>query len=265
VVSCYCLLICLTCAPVSFAEQADETISNDSPAEIRRRQDPSVDRNITFPSAETVPKGYFAINSYELLGLGVSFGITDNFQLSLSAVLPFLGVAAFGPSLKWCFLRSDRIIMSVQGGAVLASASGGGGFNALGLGLYLDFVLDQGGTLVLSLSNIIYLQKYTGSCANCTWEYAGYATVPTASLTWKVRRNIKFLTEFLAFFPIAGFDAFDADYAGEKTVETFYYFNYGVRLFGKTVALDVTLLRELFKEKKELVMGIPYVVFSVRF
>ena len=65
------------------SEAKPETKAEMSPADRRRMQDPSSDRNIVLPSAETIPKGKMTFNSYELLGLGCSYGLTDNLQLSL--------------------------------------------------------------------------------------------------------------------------------------------------------------------------------------
>ena len=56
----------------------------------RKRSDVSAGRNIAAPSAETVEGGTLTVSNYELIFMGLTYGVTDNLQLSTTTLLPIV-------------------------------------------------------------------------------------------------------------------------------------------------------------------------------
>jgi hypothetical protein len=81
-------------------------------------EDASIDRAYLAPTAINQPMGSWTINSYELLGLGATFGVTNNFQVSAAFAFPNLGglIAA-----KLRLLSTGKLHLALHGSAILAS------------------------------------------------------------------------------------------------------------------------------------------------
>jgi len=78
-------IACLALAPLY--AQGQESDDQASHVLGRKDRDAAVDRNILLPSAETLSKGDIAVNSYELLLLGMSVGVTDAVELSATSLV----------------------------------------------------------------------------------------------------------------------------------------------------------------------------------
>jgi hypothetical protein len=83
------------------AASADPPVS--TATDGARYSDAHSDRVLLFPTGETHPSGTFFISSYDIVGLGLGYALTDRFELELTAVLPGLVDAA----AKLNVLRSD--------------------------------------------------------------------------------------------------------------------------------------------------------------
>src|SRR6185503_6351501 len=88
---------------------------------------PNIDRGFIQPTALTQPAGKLTYNNYELLIHGLTYGLTERLQVSVTALLVppvlkgslFVGAAA----LKWRFLSTARLHLAVQGSAGYVSTS----------------------------------------------------------------------------------------------------------------------------------------------
>ena len=233
-----------------------------SPADIRKQADASVDRNIIFPSAETINGGDLTFNDYEILFVGLTYGITDDLQLSATTLLPVVEeiplVAAV--SAKYRLIARDHLVFSIQPG-VNVIHDDGDTFGTFGFQLLLDYVVDQDGDLVLSLAEST--QFGFGS-----FEFGESGVADGAVLTfgvgasWRVAEIVKLLAELVFPTVVSWADIGDSFYILEEA----FLFNYGVRFFGESIAVDLTFLRPLHPDASEsFVMGIPYLAFSARF
>ncbi len=90
-----------------------------TPAAGATSSDPNIDRGFLLPTAMTQPAGSVTYNNYELLLHGVSYGITDRVQASVTVLspivrdMPFVGFA----SVKGRIVSTDRFHLALQGSA----------------------------------------------------------------------------------------------------------------------------------------------------
>ena len=88
-----------------------------TPAAGATAADPNIDRGFLLPTAMTQPAGSVTYNNYELLLHGVTVGITDRVQGSVTVLspivrdMPFVGFAA----VKGRVLSTERFHLAVQG------------------------------------------------------------------------------------------------------------------------------------------------------
>lgn len=268
VLRCHALCWIIAYALLQGGEAAAEGLS---PLDKRRQGDASVDRSLLLPSAETLPDGAATIDSYQLIGLGVSYGLTDDVTFSASTLLPILPhiTLPFLAHLKARLSRWPTALLSVQATAgtnyslVQAELAGG-----LSLAVLLDLALDPTSDLTLSLSlHGGWVGRDGTRNANCYdcgdptdyQDSAGFLSA-TAAFNARVSKHVKLLTE--AIFTTA----LTAD--GVSLVKEAISFNYGVRFCGTWAALDLSLIRHLHPGMDldpVFILGIPYMAFSFRF
>jgi hypothetical protein len=108
-------------APAAPAAQPDpEDVVTGTPATPAARAtatDPNIDRAFLLPTAMTQPAGSLTYNNYELLLHGITYGITDRVQASVTVLspivedMPFVGFAA----VKGRVVATDRFNLALQG------------------------------------------------------------------------------------------------------------------------------------------------------
>ena len=236
-----------------------------SPAQLRRQADPSADRNILLPSAETVEKGDLTLNSYELFLAGITYGITDSLQMSLTTLLPItteIPLVVLGAA-KIRLIKSDRFVLSlVPTGSVISSD--GQTMGSVGLGVYGDVILDDLGKWVFSFSETNIwgfghrVDDSEGDAVG-TQYLDGILFALSLAMNYRVHEYIKVLTELILPGGVV-----NGDWA---LVEEGLLLGYGVRFFGRTLAVDLSFLRPLHPDVDDqgLLMGFPYLTFSARF
>jgi hypothetical protein len=84
-------------------------------------EDPSGDRGLVFPTALTQPARTLTVSTYEIISLGVTYGITDRLQVSATGIWGggwFLADRTLMGSVKWQLLRVGGLRLALIGGAV---------------------------------------------------------------------------------------------------------------------------------------------------
>lgn len=227
--------------------------------ERRKRADASVDRNVLSPTAETIGKGDFTVNSYELLVIGGTYGITDDVQISASTLVPITTDIPFVllSAVKWNFLQTGRVLLSLQPHLQYASDSGDT-IGGIGAGILADFLLDDKGDFVVTLAEtntMAFGNNIDGGLSD------GFIVTLMAGINARVGRKVKLMAEFL--LPGGVF----WDEGRTELLEEALLFNYGIRFFGESVAVDLCFLRPAHPDMdaEGLLMGFPYLTFSARF
>jgi hypothetical protein len=118
--------IALAAAPPARAEAASPAqtlaVAPSAPTPRAPDDDPQADRGVLMPTATTHPRGTLFVSDYDVLVVQIGYAVTDDTQLSLTAV-PRLGqeqVTGLDVTLKTSLFRGARVRV-----AALGSASGG--------------------------------------------------------------------------------------------------------------------------------------------
>ena len=231
------------------AARADEpTTVSVAPADTAAAGDPNLDRGFILPTAMTQPAGSITYNNYELLLHGVSYGITDRWQLSATVLapivreMPFVGFA----SLKGQIYRGERLHLALQGSLGGAASTGDSrdGIMMGGLGALASLCVRQDCSSLLS--------------ASATYQFFGGSSdtdgglIYGVSLVHRVGRHVKLLGE------LASASVIDANEFGRDAL-----LSYGVRFYGGSLASDIGFMKPLGTDIGFL-MGIPFASVSYR-
>ena len=230
-------------------------LAQETPVSLRKAADASVDRNIVMPTAETLGKGEWAINSYELLGFGVSYGVADQAHVSFTTIAPITTDFPIGGILsgKFQVVETSRFLFALQPSASWFTQEGDSA-GTVSLNAACDFVLDQQGRVALTLAEV------------STWSYSGDGNIGlgdaalfllSGGINGRVGKFVKLMGEVVL---IATYADGDFDFVDEG-----FFFNYGIRFFGRTLAADLSFIRPVGEDTGEFLMGIPYVSFTARF
>lgn len=228
-----------------------------SSAEQRRNSDASVDRNILMPSAETINAGDVTFNSYELVLAGLTYGATDDIAVSATVLLPITEdfptfVSGTG---KFRLYAGSNDIVSLQPNLMYFGV-GGESAALFGAHLLYDHIFDDQGryTLSLAMSTLGVLGATSGDVDLADGAILGFSGAFNA--------HVGSIVKLMAELYLPGAITPDTT----ELVEEALLFNYGVRFFSSTVAVDLTFLRPIHPDADTpLVMGIPFVTFSARF
>jgi hypothetical protein len=226
----------------------------------RRAFDAAVDRNIFLPSAETLPEGTFVINSYEIMWLGLSYGLTDYLQLSLTGALPVhaLKNAFLGAKLK--LHKSSNFVISTQAttGIYLTARNESGGF---ALGVLLDWIVDRDRNYVVSVSQH-YATAYNWKEGVQEYRDLDFKTFHM-SLT-SVCLNARFARSFKVFVE-ALFILGEVEGDESVLMDEPFILNYGIRLASPKFSIDFSFLKPMTTPFEEFYgLGLPYLTFAVR-
>lgn len=236
------------------------TAAPDSPAARATSADPNIDRGLLLPTAMTQPAGTVTYNNYELLLHGITYGITDRVQASVTVLspivrdMPFVGFAA----VKGRIVATDRFNLALQGSVGWGHAfdvADGDNANIFtgGAGAFATFCLRQDCTSLVSASatyQLIMDPALTDMVQ--TVIYGG-------SVVHRVGRHVKLLGEVMS---AAGGDGNlgDLDNIGGVLV------GYGVRFHTGSIAADVGFLKPFAEGADDggFLMGLPFASVSYR-
>jgi hypothetical protein len=243
-------------APAETAPAETAPAEVDGAAAQARMRDASIDRGFIVSHAETLPEGMWALNSYELVGIGLSYGITEDVEVSIISLVPIVAgmplVAA--PSVKWAFHRTEDQVLSAKLGLNYIGISdvGGGTFSA---GLYHDFFFDPDGFYSMHLG--VEVGGFFGQLDGSVGTADGAFLLFDLGFSAQLSDSIKLMAEFLLPAATNG---------EEFAVSPIMNVTYGIRWFGEGLSVDLGFLRPFGDEDlgDVLIMGVPYVAFSGR-
>ncbi len=229
-----------------------------------RLQDPHIDRgliNIISPTAETQPKGSFSFTDYELLLMGITYGVTDQLQVSLTTMAPITEdmplFAIIGGKLQ--LVSSGNLHFALVGnlfyGSDGDSGSSSDSASAALLGGAVSLCLDP--TCASLLSGALQAGFALEADQNGVLPY-----LVSVSVSKKVGRRVKLL---------AGFDTAGVTADGDNELADGGLLSYGLRFFSSDIAGDIGFIKPVCLSSRVegdcdggLVMGVPWVDFSYR-
>jgi hypothetical protein len=234
----------------------------EEPADIARLEDPNIDRVFLMPSADTQPKGTFAFNDYELFMVGLTYGVTDNFQLSATTLAPITTSMPtyVSASAKYRFLSEGRLHLAAQGTLSYFGDGGSGDEEdhvmAGTIGALATFCVDQQcrSAVHANVTGVLPIAANTNS--------EDFGVIYSLGATVKVAKHVKLLAEVTS----AGIhDSEDGFSAGEGALVS-----YGARFFGGgSIAGDIGFVKPLGGgegdgDDDEFLLGIPFINFTYR-
>jgi hypothetical protein len=217
-----------------------------APSLAAAEPDAHIGGGILLPTAETQPAGTAIAGTYELAIMGASYSVTDDVQISLTALAPVADLPLVAaPTIKVRLVDEGRLHLAViGGGSYVRDQEVGAG--ALQGGAAASLCLDDAcGSLVSASAGLAHLfieDEENPDGMN--------VTVGGVSVVQQVAPHLKLLVE-------GGRGAIDPESLG--------YFGYGVRLVGDRVAADLTLLMDGGGEASAVFpLGVPFAAVSVR-
>jgi hypothetical protein len=225
--------------------------------------DPNVDRGFMLPTALTQPKNTLTISDYEILLLGLTYGITDRLQLGAATFLaaggPFFPDRMVLANLKWQFFRSGNLRLAALLGATYSrsdadhgSLPGGGGPHQTTsrlrphTGLTGSYCVDSDCHSVLS-ANLIPAANPASSARG---RGRSLEVVYSAGGTLRLSEHWKLLLEYSQSVTVSNLPA-------EITNPSL---GVGARVFGRHLALDGGVMM-LFGGS---VLPLPFIAISAR-
>jgi hypothetical protein len=241
--------------PIASPAEITATVAPPAPAPA----DPNIDRGFIQPTAMTQPAGSVTYNNYELLLHGVTYGVTDQVQATLTVLppitkdIPFVAFVA----VKGRVSPDPRLHLALQGSAGYGQDFGSNSHDAvytIGAGAYASVCVRQDCSSLLSASvNYQY--------ATATGEASGtHLVVYGGSLVHRVGAHVKLLAELTS---AAGGDG----HGSLDNIDGFLA-SYGVRFFGGSFAGDVGFVKPIDTGSHDVngdfVLGLPFVNVSYR-
>ena len=239
--------------------QATVDATPEAPASRAAASDPNVDRGFLLPTAMTQPAGTVTYNNYELLLHGVTYGITDRVQASVTVVspivrdMPFFGFAA----VKGRIVSTERFNLALQGSAgwghLFETADASADLYSVGAGAFASYCLRQDCSSLLSAS-ATYQLAFDPSV-----DRAAHAVIYGGSIVHRVSSHVKLLGEVTS---AAGRDSTDGNFQNLEGVLV----GYGVRFHGDNLAADVGFVKPIARDGDtgDFLVGLPFVNVSYR-
>jgi len=264
------LVLVTAFAPAALAEEGPSPpISELPPSEQARERDAAIDRGFLTSHAETIGKGKWAINAYELVFLGLTYGFSDDIQVSLSTLLPVVEdiplVLALQP--KFVLARTPETVVALRVPFTYVNdlSSNSNSAGTLGAGLVVDHYFGPTGRIGLHAGLLVtgVFGDFTFSDGNNDGaddsDRVGFANGAVFELdlgaSFGVSNAVKIIVEG-QIFAAAGEGGFE--------VADVVLINYGVRIHGSGLAGDLGFVRPIGIDSS-LILGVPYVAISARF
>jgi hypothetical protein len=248
------ILTALILSLTATAARADEPELTATPEPAGVKADPNIDRAFVLPTAMTQPAGSLTYNNYELLLHGLTYGITDRVQASVTVLSPIskdIPLFMIG-SLKTRLLSAGAFHLALQGNAAFAhrfdnGSSDNDDVGSLGAGALGSVCLRDDCASLLSATAMYQLTLSGGG---------GHALIYGGSLVQRLGNHVKLLGELASGAQVGnGFDNAPG-----------LLINYGLRFHGESIAADVGFIKPLSSDGDSggLLMGLPFVNVSYR-
>ena len=255
----------LASASVAHAQTAQQTDQDNvvhgapAPAPGATSTDPNIDRGFLLPTAMTQPAGSLTYNNYELLLHGISYGITDRVQASVTVLspivrdMPFVGFAA----VKGQIVSTERFHLALQGSLGWAhdftSADGNANIYTFGAGAFASYCLREDCSSLASASATYTL------ATNPVATDPAHAVIYGGSVVHRVGQHVKLLGEVASAMGGVGI-------AGESENIDGVLVGYGVRFHTDNVAADVGFIKPFTGGADDggFLMGLPFASVSYR-
>jgi hypothetical protein len=236
-----------------------------SPMKVRQANDASVDRNILMSGAETIGKGNFSFNSYQLVLAGFTYGMTESSQITLTTLMPIISEFPFLALVngKFKVLENDRLILSLQPEFTILHYEGFT-IGSVGAGVIMDVRVDDHAKAIFTTSLLTHFAFGEGFKEDGFADAASF--ILSVGFSYQVSSMVKLKSELI--FPSGYVWAGSAN--SFELYEEAILFNYGVRFYGKSLAVDLAFLLPVHPEagksiRDVLPMGYPYLTFSAKF
>lgn len=216
-------------------------------------EDANSGRVWVMPTALLPPQGTWSLNNYEIVFVGGSYALTDNFQLSGAAMVP---MDEGGPELallsaKLGLLALERFHLAVQGSTLMEREGRIARIGRMGTLV--------GGVVSLCVDRDCHslLNGYVGAGFSILGDESSVPLVLSASLVQRISPHIKLMLEVdsgLILNPL-----YEED--GGVMVD------YGLRITSRSIGVDLGLLRPICAEcggHGEFPLGIPWLALSYR-
>jgi hypothetical protein len=227
-----------------------------------RGADAAIDRHVLASTAQTLRQGEVSLSSYEVVGLGASYGVTDWLQVSLTTAFPAPIPVYWGMLAVKARAWGNRVAtLSVQ--VVLDYAYNSRHTHVLTPALVGLVDLHTPDGLLLWSTSVSVLQPFAfgGGWAgrNTDRPLWGLASGPIV----RVHRHVRLLANVMA---MGGFGtAHVANNPDDDGLTAEAVVAYGVRFSGPALALDLGFVRYVGDLGWAWVLGFPIGSLTVRF
>jgi len=231
----------------------------ESPAARGAAGDANIDRGFLLPTAMTQPAGSITYNNYELLLHGITYGITDRVQASVTVLspivkdMPFIGFAA----VKGRIVSTPRFNLALQGSLGYGHAfdldSSGPNVYMVGAGAFATYCLREDCSSLASAS-----ATYTLAMTDSAGQPA-HTVIYGGSVVHRVGRHVKLLGEVASAAGGVGV-------AGDSENVDGVLVGYGVRFHTNDIAADVGFMKPFTggADDGDFLMGLPFASVSYR-
>lgn len=250
------LVAFVTLTGPAHGDPGDPPATADAKARLR---DASIDRGFLASHAESIPEGEWTINNYEILGLGATYGITDQFDVSLTTVIPVAGapfIVALAP--KYVLYRGSRLVLAarVQGWFATDIDSKNEQYLGATAGVLADYYFDEDGRFAVHAGLSAGVADGLLSTGVSGIEGGALFTLDLG-VSLGITKFLKVVVEG---------EVFGAQTADGFQVAPLGLVTYGVRFFSKHFSADLAMMRPFGSAvpKDVWAPGYPFLAFTVR-
>jgi hypothetical protein len=217
-------------------------------------EDANSGRNWLTPTALTPPKGTWSFSDFELLMVSGGYAFTDQFQLSVTTLLPvFEEMPFFGIlSGKYQLVKSGNVRLAAQVAVMHMSE------RTDELDNFALTVGNVGGALTVCIDSDCH-SHFTGylGAGFADEDQSAVPFIASAAVALRLGRHVKALFEVDTAFVL-----------GDINEESDFYLGwYGVRFTSKMIGVDLGFMKPICGDdcdSDELPMGFPFVSFTYR-
>ena len=251
-------LVCLALAlcPALRAEEAA------AQGDDWRAADAAIDRHLVSPTAQTLAAGEFSFSDYEIVGLGLSYGITDRLEASFTTAVPwplpvFGGVASVKARAwgnRWCTVSGQVVLeyaYSLRHTHVLTPA----------LAALVDLHTPDGSLLWSTAVGVLQPFAFGGGWAGRNTDRPLWALASGPVV--RVHPHVRLLAQVVALGGFGTVHTASEPHGDGLTAEA--VLAWGVRFSGRDVALDLGAVSYLGRTEHPLQAIFPIASLTVRF